>query len=189
MEIDEIYALNRADDPFEAELLALEFVDRHGLTKDVANALSLIYGSARDREKELHYAREAAQLAPDSPILIGNLGVSLADSGHLDEAIATLRRALSLDERLGYVYQKLGEVYRKKGDEVAALREYQQAIRCCEKSGDDNPSNLFVLRQLYHEIGEYDKSREFQSRLAEVRLNEKFQGDHRDTIAGPDSGF
>jgi Flp pilus assembly protein TadD len=189
MEVEEILALYNAGDHDDAELLAMELISRSGLNFQIANALSLIYGVRHEREKELHYAEEAVRLAPENAILVGNLGCTLADMGRNEPAIASLRKAISINTHLTYVYEKLGDILRAQGDEQAARREFEEAVHVLEKKNPDEPSTIYALQRLLHKLGDYDKARALQSRLVEVGLNERFQGDHRHRIAGPDSGF
>ncbi len=44
--------------------------------------------------------REAERIEPGNPVVIANLGLVLSDAGHPDQAIAPLRRALTLDPDL-----------------------------------------------------------------------------------------
>jgi tetratricopeptide (TPR) repeat protein len=190
LEIEEIITLYRADEIDEAELLAMEMMGRTGLTANLANALSLIYGDRRDRPKELHYAREAVRLDPKIAIFLGNLGYTLAAMKNLNEALPALRRALAIDPELAYVYETIGDVLREQADEPAALREYAEAIRLFERrAAGTEPDPLWALQRLYQKTGDYDNAREIRTRLQEAGLNERYSGDHRHRIAGPDSGF
>ncbi|MBF0335793.1 MAG: tetratricopeptide repeat protein, partial [Alphaproteobacteria bacterium] len=61
---------------------------------DIANALGVAYDyQERYAEARASYDRALA-LSPDNPAILNNLGLSLAQTGKLDEAHATLSRAV-----------------------------------------------------------------------------------------------
>ena len=95
--------------------------------------LSLVHGVRGDWEQEMHYAKLAVSLSPESAIYAGNYGVSLARMGKKEEAVASFRRAVDINPNLVYVYEFLGDFYRKEGKEEAAEREYRQAVGLTEK--------------------------------------------------------
>jgi DNA repair photolyase len=169
-----------------------DFAAARELTGRVANLLALVCGEQNNTRDEIHYAERAARLNPESPVLVGNYGCVLAETGMTDQAIAKMRLALQMDPKLDYLYERLGNLYRQQGKEEEALREFRQAIRVLEKrvrSERESPERWSDLARLYHKTGDYDRAAEAQSKSADAHLNEVFEGDHRHRVAGPDSGF
>ena len=192
MEIGEAVRLYDCGNLDEAELSLLDYLSHHGEDAECANMLSLVYGVRGSREQEMHYAKLAASLSPESAVYAGNYGVSLARMGRAEEAVASFRRAIDLDPTVAYVYEHLGNFYRKEGKEDAAEREYRQAVRLAEKSVGAMPDSTAGWRnseRLYRKLGEYDKAEEAQRHFVNAQMDEVYGGDHRMCIAGPDSGF
>lgn len=192
METAEAWLVFLSGDVDEAELLMLDHIAAHVFGADAANTLALIYGAKGDRDTELFFAEQAATLAPDNPIIIGNYGYTLANAGRTQEAIAHLRRAVAIDPKLVYVYERLGDICREAGDEDGAQREYRQAIRYAEMSTSERPESAWAWRisaSLYQKAGDYDRANDAKNRSANADLDEFYGGDHRTRIAGPDSGF
>lgn len=192
MLLQEANLLRQAGQLEEAEVALRDFAAERELTGRAANLLALVCGEQANTPDELHYSEKAASLSPENPIILGNFGCVLAETGMTDQAIAKMRLALQMDPDLDYLYERLGNVYRQQGKEEEALREFRQAIRVLEKkilSEQNSPNRWSDLSRLYHKIGDYDHATEAQSRSVDAHLNEVFEGDHRHRIAGPDSGF
>jgi predicted Zn-dependent protease len=192
MKIQEALFLHLAGEQDEAELAVLDCVAGTSHDGDSANTLSLIYGQRGDEVAELRYAEMAAKLVPGNAVFMGNFGCVLANLGRRDEAVARLRAAMAIDPNLSYLYENLGDIYREAGDEASALREYHQAIRVSERDSSEQPESprfWHVLARLYQKIGDYDKAADARASASDAGLNEVYGGDHRQRIAGPDSGF
>ena len=56
-----------------------------------------------------------------------NYGIALASAGHIDEGIAALKKALTLDATNANFYQILSQIYQAKGDHENAQRALMQA--------------------------------------------------------------
>lgn len=76
---------------------------------------------ARHDEAQAAYAKALA-LAPDHPVVLNNLALSQAQSGHLDEAIATLRLAMEQPSAGAQLRQNLALLLALKGDAAGAER-------------------------------------------------------------------
>jgi len=192
MLLQEANLLRQAGQLEEAEVALRDFAAEREITGRAANLLALVCGEQANTPDELYYSEKAASLSPENPIILGNYGCVLAETGMTDQAIAKMRLALQMDPDLDYLYERLGNIYRQQGKEEEALREFRQAIRVLEKkihSEQSSPSRWGDLSRLYHKIGDYDHAAEAQSRSVDAHLNEVFEGDHRHRIAGPDSGF
>lgn len=158
----------------------------------LANLEGLVRAVDGDNEGAESAHRRAVELSPTQPVYCGNLGYVLADVGKTDEAIAKMREALSLDPSLTYLYERLGDLYRKSGDEAAARREFDEAIRRAEGACSRFPHSSLAwstLDRLYRTVGLYDKARDARGRLDHALQDELYEGDHTQLIAGPDSGY
>ena len=89
-------------------------------------------------------ALEAA--APRDAATLNALGVAYLNLSRLDEAVATLRRALSLDSELPEIYVNLGNAFSKKGDRTAAIDAFRSALRASPASAAAH-SNLATVFQ------------------------------------------
>jgi len=192
MELQEaalLYEIGRHD---EAELALVDFNRRCPGNSRAANLLGLLCGARGDTGGALRWCKQAAELEPQNPVFLGNLGYTLADSGDLAEGEARMRQALAIEPNLRYLYTRLGDLYRQRGDEPAAQREYAEAIRITERELGQWPESgrlWWTAANLYHRAGAYEKSAEARTRAAKLDQDERFGGDHSLRIAGPDSGF
>ncbi len=192
MVLEEGHLLYAAEQYDEAELLLLDYAEHDPNDVNAANLLGLMYERIGDNENALVWHKRAAELAPENAICVGNYGLVLADHGSGEEAIPLMRRALSIDPKLGYLYMGLGNLWRKEGNERDALKEFKEAIRLYEKETGGNPENAELWNRLaaaYQAIGEYEKAHDASRRAVNLDANARFGGDHTLRIAGPDSGF
>lgn len=96
-------AVTAAPDRWDAHMALAVALDSHG----------------RAAEAQAAYAR-AQELSPDNPVVLNNLGLSLALAGKLDEAIATLGKAAELPAATAQVRQNLALLLALKGDSAQA---------------------------------------------------------------------
>ena len=73
--------------------------------------------------------RQAEQIEPDNPVVIANLGLVLSDAGHPDQAIAPLRRALTLDPDLHQARFALALALARTNMRAEALGEATELLR------------------------------------------------------------
>lgn len=192
MELQEASLLYDAGKHEEAELALVDFNRRYPGSGQAANLLGVLCDVRSDPEGALRWFKQAAELEPQNPVLIGNLGYTLADKGDLAEGETRMRQALAIDPNLRYLYTRLGDLYRQRGDEQAARREYCEAIRLVERDLTQLPESgrlWWAAASLYHRLGDYEKSAQARAKAAKVDQDERFGGDHSLRIAGPDSGF
>jgi tetratricopeptide (TPR) repeat protein len=125
-------------------------------------------------------------------VLVGNYGCVLAKTGMVNLGISKIRIALGMNAELAYLYEWLGDAYRGQSDEQAALREYRQGITVMLKhmiGVPVSPSQWRDLARVHQKIGDYEQARQAEARAREAYWDELLEGDHRQRIAGPDSGF
>jgi molecular chaperone DnaK (HSP70)/Tfp pilus assembly protein PilF len=192
MLIREANLLRLAGSHEEAELHLLDFVQGRKMTAEAANILALACCSQSREEEGLRYQELAAKLKPSDATLIGNYGYALADAGRVEEGIAKIREALSIDPHLPYLYERLGDLARKRGDEEGALKEFRRAIEVLQSKSaarSAEPEFWQELARLYHSVGDYEEEKHAKHRAASTHKDKVFKGDHRQVIAGPDSGL
>jgi tetratricopeptide (TPR) repeat protein len=98
--------------------------DNAAVLNNLAYALSEMLGAP---ERALPYAQRAADLASGNASIIDTLGWVQYQLGAYDEAEASLRRSLQLEDAATTHYH-LASVYHKKGDRRRAERHLQRAV-------------------------------------------------------------
>jgi tetratricopeptide (TPR) repeat protein len=142
-----------------------------------------------DFKAALENLKEAVRVKPDSAIAHYNLGLVLADTGHLDEGIAELEKAISLAPletnmqaslnrmlaRAGKSAEKgrsvepdtssrhleFGRVLSGKGDQLGAIGEYLRALSLAP----DNTEARYALAQAYRAVGDANDAELEMSKL------------------------
>ena len=89
--------------------------------------LGLSYLSVGDPDRGLAHLRQAAQLSPDSPKILGAFGYGLAVTGHVDEAREVLARMLEASESGWFPPYDIAMVY-------VGLAEADDAFNWLEKA-------------------------------------------------------
>lgn len=82
----------------EARRVLLDAIRRSPADPDANNLMCFALAHMGENDAAHHYARRAAELAPNSSGAIVNLGNTLAALGKDDEAIETLSRAVTMDD-------------------------------------------------------------------------------------------
>lgn len=83
--------------------------------------------------------KQALAISPDQPSVLNYLGYSWAEQGiHLDEALAMIRKAVTLSPNDGYIVDSLGWAYYKLGRTADAVAQLEAAS---ELSGGDATIN------------------------------------------------
>jgi len=95
--------------------------DIHGY---LANALLL---AKRPKLAERHYLK-AAELSPEDPTPLGNLGILLKDQDRLEEAMEQFRHAISIKDDYGPAYRNLCDCLRRMGRIEEAIDIGKRAI-------------------------------------------------------------
>jgi protein O-GlcNAc transferase len=97
-------AFQKKGEVAEAERCYLQILTIDPHNADALNLLGAVAYGRAEHENALEYFESALALAPDSAPYQENVGLALGDLGRLDEALAALRRASTLDpgsERIG----------------------------------------------------------------------------------------
>lgn len=107
-----------------------------------------------------NYANANAALAPQHLAL----GRTLLDSGQINEAIAELSLATSLDPKLSEAHNLLGVAYETKGMRELALRSFSVALR----DEHDNAEHLNNMGYLLFKNGDYDQAVKYLKRAVKL---------------------
>lgn len=81
-----------------------------------------------DWRDEISLYASSLKTDPDSPVLLVNLGSTLADAGHLGDALVLIRRAVSLKPDYELAYRSLGNTCLRLGLFDEASSSYEKAI-------------------------------------------------------------
>lgn len=121
-------ALERQGAMNEAETAYQSVIDSHPQSYFSYNAMGGFYFRHSEYEKAIHMFQKVTELAPENYIGYVNLGGTYNDSGRFLEAIAPLKKSITLRPSYGG-YSNLGSSYwgLQKLDEAAAA--YEQAVK------------------------------------------------------------
>lgn len=157
--------LNRFDDVVRAMETALSLDPHH------ADALNYLGYSYADRgikiEEALSLTRQAVALRPDNGYYVDSLGWAFYKSGMLNEALAEIKRAVSLVGDDPVIYEHLGEIYMKQDRPAEAREAWLHSLEL-------DPSNEKLL-QRFREQGMGDPAQEDRIQQAKRRVSEKAQ--------------
>jgi len=155
------------------------------------NLKGLVLGASGRKEEALALYRQAADADRTNAVYAGNIGAQLAMMGRRTEALAHLRRALSMNPNLEYIYEFLAGLLRQDGDEEGAQRELHRALDLALKAVDSSPLSHEAWSQvarLRWNLGQYDQAEAAEKFVAELSQNEYYGGDRGAIIASPIGG-
>jgi choline-sulfatase len=103
--------------------------------------LGLAACEAADRRFEAAAAtlRDAERIEPGNPVVIANLGLVLADSGHPADAIAPLQRALTIDPDRHQARFALALAFARAGRRVQATSTAEELLRRLPANAPQRP--------------------------------------------------
>lgn len=192
MEVREASLLWNSERLEEFELLLHDLDGLPGEARSLAeleNLRGLLFSSKGETETAIEHYRAACKLNPQNTVFLANTGWELASVGRDSEAESLLRQALAINPSLDYAYERLADIYRKRGDEPAARRELEQAIRVTESHLASYPAATRKWRQLAHlrrALGLYTEAVAADAEAAKLARDERIGGDHTSLLAGPD---
>jgi tetratricopeptide (TPR) repeat protein len=96
--------------------------------------LAAAYFGLYNYDQTRRVLREAAAAHPKSATALVEMGKLDIHLLHYDDAIVELRRAVRRDSASAAAREQLGVAYQAKGDEDAALAEFNQALRLAPDS-------------------------------------------------------
>ncbi|MGI8981909.1 MAG: tetratricopeptide repeat protein [Pirellulaceae bacterium] len=90
--------------------------------------LALRLRNDKDYEGAVRFYTAAVAVRPTAVAALNDLGISLAEQGKLDEAIAAWRKATELDPKFAYGFTNLGRALRDQNKLDEAVAAYRKAI-------------------------------------------------------------
>jgi tetratricopeptide (TPR) repeat protein len=121
-------------------------------------------GSLRESEVLL---KKILQTQPGFPPAIHLLGVVAHQSGHNDEAIDLIQRAIATNDQVPLFHANLGEMLRIKGDLAGAVRHGAKAVEL-EPGMSGALSNLGIA---YYDGEDYEKAKQCHKRALALDAN------------------
>ncbi len=157
--------LNRFDDVERAMETALSLDPHHA---DALNYLGYSYAE-RDMkiDQALSLTKRAVALKPENGYYVDSLGWAFYKSGLLSEALAEIKRAVSLVGDDPVIYEHLGEIYMKQHKTTDARDAWLHSLEL-------DPSNEKLLRR-FREQGMANPAYEDRIQQAKRRVAEKTQ--------------
>jgi tetratricopeptide (TPR) repeat protein len=96
-------------------------------TFDSAYGLAACYAVNQDDERSIAQYRTALKRDPKSSVAWSGLAAAQLKAGHAADAIASARRALAIEPRMGEAYYVLGRAYQTSGDAARAKDAFSKA--------------------------------------------------------------
>ncbi len=157
--------LDRFDDVVRAMETALSLDPHHA---DALNYLGYSYAERGIKiDQALSLTRRAVELKPENGYYVDSLGWAFYKSGMLAEALAEIKRAVTLVGDDPVIYEHLGEIYVKQQKLTDAREAWIHSLEL-------DPSNE-KLMQRFREQGMGDPTQEDRIRQAKRRVSEKIQ--------------
>ncbi|MDX9714665.1 MAG: tetratricopeptide repeat protein [Dissulfurispiraceae bacterium] len=98
--------------------------------------------------------KKAAELSPDSPVIIFNSGQLALAKGEVNKAISLFKEAIEKKPLFVKAYNALGEIHEQLGDIKTAIQYYEQAHNISPGSTE----RLITLSKLYSNTGSTEKA-------------------------------
>ena len=105
----------------------------------------------------------------------------------MDEAIAAIRLALTMDANLAYLYERLATISRRQGREQDARRELQQAEQLYVDAANQNPLNpesWFYVSRVRQALGDYEGARKAAGLADNADRYIRLGGSDSDIVSG-----
>jgi Tfp pilus assembly protein PilF len=134
---------------------------------DTHYGLATIYFLKNDLVASAHHFREVTRYDPGKAGAFINLGAVYNRLEQYDDAIAALRRGISLDHGRAEGYYNLGLVYRKLGQIDMAVQAYREATRVNPRMGDAH----YNIANIYLERGQFAQAEQHYRNALEIRPN------------------
>jgi tetratricopeptide (TPR) repeat protein len=162
--------LNRFEDVVKSLETALKLEPHHA---DALNYLGYSYAERGVKiEEAISLTKQAVALRPTNGYYVDSLGWAFFKKGLLTEALAEIKRAVSLVGDDPVIYEHLGEIYLKQ-------QQVSEAREALVHSLELDPSNN-KLMQRFRELGLGDPTTEDRIRQAMQRVS-----DHKSSVPNP----
>ncbi len=111
-------------------------------------------------KSKINWCRGLIQNSPNDPRVYGEMAFWLLEDGQYDQAIATAKRAITLDPLYSVTYHNLGWSYYKKGEYKKALLSLKKAVEIEEGGKADlRLDNTYsAVAQVYFKLRDYKEA-------------------------------
>jgi choline-sulfatase len=146
------FVLQQREKPDEA-IQALRAAMQSGTATDAMKArLGMMLSENGRAEEAIELLRPLS--ATRDPAILNAYGIALADTGHLDDALAQFQRILAIDQNNARAYENLGIVTLRAGQAANAERYLRKALEL----NDELPLSLNTLGVIYASGGRNDEA-------------------------------
>ncbi|MCE9537236.1 MAG: tetratricopeptide repeat protein, partial [Nitrospirae bacterium] len=157
--------LNRFEDVVRVMETAIKLDPHHA---DALNYLGYSYAERGLKiEQALSLTKQAVALKPSNGYYVDSLAWALFKSGLLTEALAEMKRALTLAGNDPVLYEHLGDIYAKQQNLSEARESWLHALEL-------DPSNTKLMDR-FRDLGMGDPAKEERIQQAKRRVSEKIQ--------------
>ncbi len=183
------YAASRCDDLENAVYAADAMIE---LWPDVADAW--IYAGIAltwaDTEKAIEYFQKAAVIDPDNDLVYRNLALAQSSAGDLDAAMATIEKAISIDDSASASHSILSMYQMRRAGEFKAKNEvdeaelwFDEAVLSAERAVELAPG----IAQYHADLGAaLERAGDPEGAMAEalesIRIEPKYGRGHRSVL-------
>ena len=136
--------------PLFEKLLELSPTKNINLLTNLANA----YDYIGDKKQAINLYKQALNLAPNSAVIMCNMGGSLYELKQYKEAQKYLKKSLEINPINSYAHLNLGNVYDAIGEKKLACKHYNEAI----KYKNDYSLAYCNMGNILYELEKYDEA-------------------------------
>ena len=159
---------DRFEDVVRAMKTVLQLDPHHA---DALNYLGYSYAERGiEIEEAVSLTKLAVSLKPNNGYYVDSLGWAFFKMGLLEEALAEIKRAVSLVDDDPVIFEHLGEIYLEQ-------HHFEQAKEAWLQSFELDPSNAKLIER-YRELGLGDPTQEARVQQAQRRIGQQSSAPH-----------
>ncbi len=131
------------------------------------------------------YLEEALRRLPNNPFYLLQYGLLLSLLGDVQTGLSQVLKARDLLPSYAPIHFHLGRLYLQSGDLAQARDEFETAVRL---QPDDLPEAYYQLGNVYHRLGNEEKSRQAYQEFQELKAKRKSETEHPAVPTFPPTG-
>ncbi len=170
-----VYLALRQDDTDRALKYAQRFVEQNSESAEARHLLGYVHVVRKEYEKAIEPLRKAVELDSSRIRSSFELGSALERAGRRREAMDVFRTILKQDPDYHPAANYLGYMWAEKGENLDSAKVL---LETALEHDPDNGAYLDSYGWIYHQMGEYEKAREYIEKAADRIENDPTILDH-----------